>query len=189
MLQNLPDRTPELLLRARGGDQRALEELFETHLPALREWAAGRLPRCARDLVETADLIQDVALQTFRGLDRFQYRGEGSLNTFLRVAFMNRLKNEFRRRSRAGEQTTLDFDLPDTTASPAEVAARQELLGRYEAALSHLTHDERELVVCRLELGMSYQEIADYAGRPSPDATRLAVARSLIRLAEHLELA
>ena len=40
--------------------------------------------------------------------------------------------------------------------------------------------------MARLELGYSYQEIADGLGRPSADAVRMAIARSLVRLAEQM---
>ena len=56
----------ELLARARTGDDRALEELLARHVPALRRWARGRLPRWARDMAETEDLVQDTVLRSLR---------------------------------------------------------------------------------------------------------------------------
>ena len=58
----------ELVVRARGGDRQALDRLFERYLPLLRRWAAGRLPRWARDLVDTDDMIQDTLMRTFRNV-------------------------------------------------------------------------------------------------------------------------
>ena len=60
----------ELLARARTGDDRALEELLARHVPALRRWARGRLPRWARDMAETEDLVQDTVLRSLRNWTR-----------------------------------------------------------------------------------------------------------------------
>jgi hypothetical protein len=38
----------ELVLRARGGDQEALNDLCARYLPRLQRWAHGRLPASAR---------------------------------------------------------------------------------------------------------------------------------------------
>lgn len=54
------DSTLTLLTRARAGDAQALDDLFARYLPGLRKWASGRLPRWARDLIDTPDLVQDV---------------------------------------------------------------------------------------------------------------------------------
>ena len=64
----------ELLERARAGDTRALSVLFRRHGPELRQWARGRLPRWARNVADTADVVQDVLLRTFRRIDRFEDR-------------------------------------------------------------------------------------------------------------------
>ncbi len=49
-----------------------------------------------------------------------------------------------------------------------------------EAALDRLKPDERELIISRIELGMTYQQMADALKKPSPDAARMAVARALV---------
>lgn len=184
------DLTLELLGRAKTGDREALDRLFEGQLLRLRRWATGRLPRWARNMAETSDLVQETVLQTFRRLEQFEYRGEGSLDAYLRGAFMNRLKDEFRRTARSGGgdgHTSLDTSLPDPSTAPDEMALRQELVEKYEHGLQLLSKTDRDLIVCRLELEMTYQEIATFTGRKSADAARVAVARSLIRLASYLE--
>ena len=61
----LLDSTFHLISRARNGDQEAIERLFARHLKPLQRWASGRLPKWARDLADTDDLVQDTLLQTF----------------------------------------------------------------------------------------------------------------------------
>ena len=94
------DATGHLLKRARAGDREALELLFARHAPTLRRWASGRLPRWARDVAETQDLVQDAVLQVFKRVEAFEPRGDGALQAYLRQAVMNRIRNELRSKGR-----------------------------------------------------------------------------------------
>ena len=42
------------------------------------------------------------------------------------------------------------------------------------------------MIIGRVELGLTYSEIAAAAGKPSANAARMAVTRALIRLAEEM---
>src|SRR5262249_8237529 len=144
-----PDATIELLERARGGDQAALDDLFARHLPLLRRWASGRLPRWARDIADTQDLVQETVLQVFKRVDAFEPRGEGALQAYLRQAVMNRIRNELRRRSRRPVVEALDSQAPSEATSPLEAAIREQQRERYDEALSRLTEPERDLIIAR----------------------------------------
>ena len=63
--------TIQLLARAREGDEGALDEVFARSIPPLRRWARGRLPRWARGLMDTDDLVQDTVISTLRQIDVF----------------------------------------------------------------------------------------------------------------------
>jgi RNA polymerase sigma-70 factor (ECF subfamily) len=181
------ESTLSLLTRARAGDDQALNDLFARYIPVLQRWASGRLPRRARDLVDTPDLVQETLVQTFKKMEGFEYRGEGALTAYLRQAVMNRIRDELRKAQRRPERADLDTGAPDDALSPLEHAIGAETLERYDAALQRLREDERELVVARVELGMTYSEIAAALEKPSPDAARMAVGRALVRLAEELD--
>lgn len=181
------DATYRLLERARLGDRDALEELFARHIPVLRRWAAGRLPRCARDLADTHDLVQETVLQTFKRIETFEPRGEGALQAYLRQALMNRIRNELRRAGRRASAADLYEEIPSEDTSPIEAAIRQQQIENYEAALSRLSEPERELIVARVELGLTYEEMAVALGKPSWNAARMATARALLRLADELK--
>lgn len=181
------DATVRLLERARRGDSEALNDLFARHIPALRRWASGRLPRWARDLADTHDLVQETVLQTFKRVEAFEPRGDGALQAYLRQALMNRIRNEFRRAKRRPAVEELDEQAPADATSPIEAAMRQQQLDRYEAALSRLNEHERDLIIARVELGLTYEETAEALGKPSWNAARMATARALLRLAEELK--
>lgn len=180
------DDTIDLLQRARAGDQTAVEELFARHLPPLKRWASGRLPRWARDISDTSDLVQETMMQTFKRLDAFEPRGEGALQAYLRQAVINRIRNQMRNASARPSGTSLESNMPDEGTSPIEAAIGQETVERYEAALNRLLPDEREAIVTRVEFGLSFAEVAQVLGKPSADAARMAVVRALVRLAQEM---
>ena len=182
-----PDATILLLERARAGDDEALEQLFARYLKPLRRWASGRLPKWARDMSDTQDLVQETLLQTFRKMEGFEFRGEGALQAYLRQALMNRIRDELRRFGRRGAPGALDSQAPDLSPSPLEQAIGQQGAERYERALGRLRPEDREAIVARLELGCSYEEMAAALNKPSADAARKAAQRAVVRLVEELK--
>jgi RNA polymerase sigma-70 factor (ECF subfamily) len=181
-----PDTTVQLLDRARAGDQEALDTLFSRHLEPLRRWASGRLPRWARSLADTDDLVQDTLLQTFKRIDSFEHRGAGALQAYLRQAVVNRIRDELRRQARQPEETSLDDINLDGANSPLEEAIGQEAMARYARALERLDPGEREAIVGRVEMGYSYAELAEALGKPTPDAARKAAERALVHLVREM---
>jgi RNA polymerase sigma-70 factor (ECF subfamily) len=182
------ERTATLTLvqRAQEGDRAALDELFERCLPRLRRWAGGRLPTWARGATDTHDLIQDAILRTLPKLAGLDAAGQGAVEAYLRQAVLNRIRDEVRRLAARAEQGALPPDHASTEASPLEEAIGAEALHRYETALIRLDPVERESVIARVELGYSYEEMAEALGRPSAEAARLAVRRALVRLAQEM---
>ena len=180
------DSTLSLLTRARAGDDGAMNDLFARYLPALQRWARGRLPIKFRDLADTSDVVQEALAQTFKQIEGFEHRGEGAFQAYLRQAVMNRIRDEVRRADRRPAHEELDESRPDDGLSPLEEAIGAEAVERYEAALQKLTDDEHELIVARIELGLTYAEMASALDRPSADAARMAVGRALVRLAQEM---
>ena len=60
------------------------------------------------------------------------------------------------------------------------------LAGFVAAQEDELRPEERDLIVGRLELELSYEELAQAVGRPTANAARSAVVRAMIRLAEEM---
>lgn len=180
------DTTWQLLARARAGDPQALERLFARHLPPLQRWARGRLPKWARQMTDTDDLVQDALAQTFRRLDHVEAKDVGSLGGYLRQAVLNRIRDELRRSGRT--PPSVDLGTVDLAGgqSPLEQAIGREGVERYERALQQLSAGDREAVVGRLELGYSYEELAEALGKPSAEAARKTAQRALLKLAEEL---
>ena len=180
------DSTFDLVQRAKAGDRDAVDRLFARHLPPLRRWASGRLPRWTRDLMDTDDLVQETVFRAVKRIESFEPRHEGALQAYLRQAVLNRIRDEVRRTVRSPVVTELDEKQSDRAASPLDEAIGREAVDRYETALASLRPEEREAIVARVEMDCSYQEVAQALGKPSADAARMAVSRALLRLAEEM---
>ena len=181
------ESTFSLVERAHRGDDGALERLMARHLIPLKRWARGRLPSWARDAEDTDDLVQDALLKTFKRLDAVEIRGPGALQAYLRQAVLNHIRNELRRTARRPDVGEFDGLEVDGGPSPLEQAIGREAVERYEQALARLKPEEREAVIGRVEMGYSYEELADALGKPSAEAARKAAKRALVRLAREME--
>lgn len=176
----------ELIQRAKTGDGTALDHLLHRYRPRLQRWCSGRLPRYARDFTDTEDIVQEALVGLVRTFDTFDYRGEWSVQAYLRRAATNRIRDELRRHG----SRPVTGELPETTESaelsPLEQAMGREAFARYHAALEQLTEMEREAVVARIELGCSHAEVMQLTDKASPDAARVFVARALEKLARSM---
>jgi RNA polymerase sigma-70 factor (ECF subfamily) len=178
------ESTEELLTRARSGDAAAREALVTRCLPALQRLAHGRLPHRARGMTDTDDIVQTVLIRTVGRLDHFVSHAQGSLLCYLRRTVLNQIRDEARRVARTPQHTEMDEGVVDPGMDPLEEAIGKQSLEFYERALEQLEPELQEAVVLRLEMGCSYQEIAEALGRPTANAARLATARAVARLSE-----
>jgi RNA polymerase sigma-70 factor (ECF subfamily) len=126
-------------------------------------------------------------LRTFRRLDRFEPRLEHALRAYLRQAVQNRILDELRRTRRQPNQQLLDSSHPDDRPSPLDHAQDEEERRRYGLALARLNEDERQLIVARVDLGYSYEQIALLTGRATANAARVAIRRALQKLGAEME--
>jgi len=178
------ESTAALLLQAREGDAFARDRLARRYGDALRRWAHGRLPRNARDLVDTDDIVQSTLMRGLNHLGTFESRGEGAFLAYLRQILLNQIRDEARRARRRPEHVELGEAVQAGTQSPLEDLIGRENLDRYESALARLQPSQREAVILRLELGFRYREIAEAMGALTPNAARMLVGRGLVRLAQ-----
>ncbi len=175
--------TVELIIRARGGDQAAVEAILQRCLPSLKRWAHGRLPAAARGHLDTADLVQDAAMHAIAKLDTFEPRHVGAMQAYLRQSVINRIRDEMRRYTRRPATVELHEDFASEQPSPLEHAIHEEAYARYRTALDSLKPRERELVIARVEAQWTTAEVAEHFEFNSVDGARMAVNRAIQRLA------
>ena len=176
-----------LVQRARAGDFLARELLARRCIEALRGFANGRVPQSVRGRLDSDDLVQNAVMRAFERLDSFQRRGHGSFLANLRTIVLNQIRDEARRLSSRVPHQDLGSALTDPGPSPLDAAIGADLVETYESALARLTAEQRQAIVLRLEMGYSYQDIAEAIGSASPNAARMIVARALVRLAAAME--
>ncbi len=181
------ETTTALVGEARAGCERAIELLYRRYFPRLSRWAKGRLPASARDLVDTVDVVQDALIRTIKNLDSFESRHSGAFLGYVRKAVKNRIEDQRRRASRKPAGAEDLAEIPDPGPSPMEEMVGREILDLYEEALERLEPNEQDLLIARLELGMSFKEIAREFGRPSEDAARMAVRRATLHLVDEMK--
>jgi RNA polymerase sigma factor (sigma-70 family) len=178
------ETTFDLLERARVGDERSRERLYQRFLPVLRRWAHQQLPRAARDLSETDDLVQVTLLRALKHVDKFEHRGEGAFLGYLRHILLNAARDDARRSTRKPPGQALTDSHAAPGPSLVEQVLGRETMTRYQHGLERLSAEQREAVILRLEMDYSHAEIAAALGRSSADAARMLVARGLLALAE-----
>lgn len=175
-----------LVRRAREGDRAALDDLCARYLPRLQRWAHGRLPGWARGAVDTQDLVQLTLAQVIRRIDAFDPHHEGAFQAYVRQALLNQIRDEIRRMQRAAPHDPLDTGPASPDPSPLEQAIGGQLLDTYEAALQRVKPEDREAIIARVEMGLSWSEVADTLGKNSPASAQMAVSRALVRLAREM---
>jgi RNA polymerase sigma-70 factor (ECF subfamily) len=174
-----------LIRRAQEGDMVALDALCGRYLPRMQRWAHGRLPDWCRGLLDTQDLVQDTLIQVSQRIHAFEPRHEGAFQAYVRQALLNRIRDEIRR-AKNKILEPIESAHPDPHPSPLEDAIGTELLDAYETALNRLKPDDRDLIVARVEMGMTWSELAEAFDKNTDAAARMAVSRALVRLAREM---
>jgi RNA polymerase sigma-70 factor (ECF subfamily) len=182
------ESTASLLAEVRAGNDRARDRLAARYLPFLKSWAHLRLPAYARDGVDTDDLVQQTLMKGFGRLDTFEPRREGAFLAYLRQILINEIRMQIRRVKDRRPADVVSPDLEDDTTSPLERVIRGELLERYEAALERLPALQREAIFLRLELGFTYDQIAEALGKATWNSARMTVSRALLKLGKLMDV-
>src|SRR5512134_3936426 len=114
----------ELVTRCKAGERAAHDELYHR----FRRAVAANLYRVIGDRGELDDLVQEVFVIAFRGLERF--RGDAKLSTWLYRICVNVALGRLRAKGRKGGETVpygdLFADTDDGAASPEERAGARE---------------------------------------------------------------
>jgi len=177
-----------LLTRCRLGDAAAFTRLVALHERMVFNLAA----RLLGDTEEARDISQDVFLQVYRTLDRFE--GRSSLKTWIYRIVVNLCQN--RRRWWRRRKRSLSCPLEDLTQSdeagvvrdrptgdgPHERIERRDVGRRVQKALLSLSFEHRTVLLLREVEGLSCDEIARAIAVSSGTVkSRLSRARDALR--------
>jgi len=178
--------THTLLANVKAGDLAAREALYCRFHAPLSTWVRGRLPAYARGLTDTGDLVQDALMCSLSQLSDFKQTTDRGFLRYLQTSVMNGLRKEIRRHKRRGQHVEFPEELISDHRTPLDEVLEKEQLELYDQAVESLSNEEQDLVVARLELEMSFRDVAIHLGKPSADAARVAFHRALRKLADRM---
>ncbi len=176
-----------LLQRCRQGDTAAFTQLVSMH----ERMVFGLAARILGDAEEAKDLAQEVFLQVYRTLSRFE--GRSSVKTWIYRIVVNHCHNRqrfWRRRkrdqARALEELTARDEARIAASHPAgdpfEDLARRERARLVQRALGELSFEQRTILILREVEGMSCEEIGVALSLPIGTVkSRLARGREALR--------
>jgi RNA polymerase sigma factor (sigma-70 family) len=133
----------------------------------------------------TEDIRQDAVLRTLKRIGTFEHRTVGALQKYLQVAVVNSIRDIARRVRRRGIPVELPEVLYDDAPSPEDEAILRERSEKFVEALTRLPPTDRQVIIWRVELGYSYEEIAQRLGK-SIEASRVTMNRALKRLKKEM---
>jgi RNA polymerase sigma-70 factor (ECF subfamily) len=171
----MPDTDVDALLveRVKLGDVRAFEMLVVKY--------QRRIERLVGRMVRDADLVQDIAQETFIRAYRAlpQFRGDSAFYTWLYRIAVNTAKKalvELKRDPLVPESSLANQDDGDETSrveneltdreTPEGLLASKEIAAVVNAAIEALSEDLRQAITLREIEGLSYEEIAEMMNCP-----------------------
>lgn len=167
MSKQLTDK--ELVKRVKQGDRSAFDLLVRKH----QHKVANLVGRYIKDQAEVYDVVQEVFLKAYRGMDKF--RGESAFYTWLYRIAVNTAKNYLASRSRRSAEYEVDADEAEQYggesalkeyATPEREILTQEIKETVIKAIEELPEDLRTAITLREIDGLSYEEIAEVMDCP-----------------------
>jgi RNA polymerase sigma-70 factor (ECF subfamily) len=170
----------DLIERCRADDRGAHDELYHR----FRRQVAGNLFRVLGDRTDLDDLVQEVFVIAFRGLDKF--RGDARLSTWLYRICVNvalgRIRTRKRRPQAVGvadlDAASADPSLTERPETPDRSLERRQDQERVYRALEALAPKKRVVLYLHEIEGLDLKEIAYLVdSNPVTVRTRLFYAR------------
>jgi RNA polymerase sigma-70 factor (ECF subfamily) len=177
--------------QARQGDALAVSKLLATYHPVLRARTVARMDPAIRAKLEPEDILQQVYLDVFRGIDRFEDRGSDSFLNWVLTILDNELVDTGRALHRhvrdvsremrpdvligAGSYWNLLDQLQRDSHTPSRVVRREEAVGALLACISRLSDSHQQVIQLRFLEGRSVSEVAERLGKS--DAAVVALTR------------
>jgi RNA polymerase sigma-70 factor (ECF subfamily) len=175
-----PADEADLIARCRAAERSAHDELYHR----FRRQVAANLYRVLGDRTDLEDLVQEVFVIAFRGLDRF--RGDARLSTWLYRICVNvalgRIRTRRRRPNAIGvtdlDATAMDPSLTERPETPEKSLERRQDRERVYHALEQLAPKKRIVLYLHEIEGLDLKEIAYLVdSNPVTVRTRLFYAR------------
>jgi RNA polymerase sigma-70 factor (ECF subfamily) len=183
------DKTDELLIDAKGGDDLAINRLLERHRDSVRRLVQMRLDHKIRRRIDVSDVVQEVFVEANRRLRQYLQQPVMPFHLWLRQIAKDRIIDAHRRHRESAkrsvdrerplvargnlDRSTMEFaaQLCDPQLTPAAAATQQEMARRVEQAIAELPDQDAEIIIMRHYEQLSNQEIAQALEITEPAAS------------------
>lgn len=173
------EKERQVFEKARDGDRKAVRQLYDRYSSFLAATCARFLP----DKGDQKDVLQEGFVRIFSSLDKFDYRGEGSLKAWMRQIVVNECLKALRKRKRSvpivfEDELRDDVEIDEDTGPPevekVPAAAIHEMIKElpegYRAVFNLYVLEEK-----------NHKEIAELLGiTESTSASQLYRARMML---------
>ena len=196
-MDNPNQKTQELVILAKGGDNSAQDRLCRIYGERIRRIVRLRMGTELRSKLESMDLVQDALICALKDLGDFTYRDEGDFLRWLTKIAENRLrdnidklhadKRDIRKEIRLKDREQTDIGAfegtvgPIKATTPSVIMSRKEDLDKLERAIDKLRPEYREVIILAKIEELSYQQIGDRLGK-SIGAVKMLVSRAMMAL-------
>jgi RNA polymerase sigma-70 factor, ECF subfamily len=198
------DQTDELLARAKGGAQEAVNQLLDRHRKALHRMIEMRLDQRVTRRVDVSDVLQDVMIEANRRLQNYLNAPPMAFHLWIRQIARDRIIDAHRRHAVSAKRSVeremslnanarvdqssvqLAGLLRDGELTPAAAATQREIAAQLEAAIHQLRDQDKEIILMRHYEQLSNLEVAQSLGMTEP-ATSMRYLRALRRLKDLLK--
>jgi RNA polymerase sigma-70 factor, ECF subfamily len=172
----------ELVARAAAGDGEAQSALLTLIRPGVVRYCRARLGRVGGAYDMADDVAQETCLAVLSALPRFRDQGR-PFTAFVFGIAAHKVADAQRAAVRGRAVTTVETlpDRPDPSPGPEQQALASDLARRLSTLLGHLSDSQRELVVLRIAVGLTAEEVGGVLGMTAA-AVRVAQSRALQRL-------
>ncbi|MQA08407.1 MAG: sigma-70 family RNA polymerase sigma factor [Pseudonocardiaceae bacterium] len=168
-----------LARQALTGHTAVVESLLAIVEPMVRRYCLARLSTYRRSYKSVDDVVQEICLGVLVALPRYRDRGGSFLYVVYTIA-SNKVADTFQERDR----TTPVGEIPEQRSArqePEQFVLASERGQRLARLLAELPHQQREILILRIALGLSSAETADALGS-TPGTVRAHQHRALKRL-------
>ncbi len=199
MMCNFGQKTQELVILAKEGNDSALEQLCRVYGERVRRIIRLRMGGELRSKLDSMDLVQDALLSALGGLGDFTYKNEGDFLRWLSKITQNALRDNLDKlytdKRDIRKEVRLENYEPTTgsgfvgtpgaieATTPSVIMSKKEDLDKLEKAIDELKPDYREVIVLSKIDGLSYKEIGDRLGK-SIDSVGHLLSRAMVALTE-----
>lgn len=175
----MSDDEAKLIQRAKQGDPAAFAEIYERCQPLIYRYIFYQLG----DAVTAEDLTSEVFIRLVEKIDRFTYRGRPLLAWLYTIA--RNLVTDHHRRAKQVQPLESEKLPAETTDIEGSVMGKLTQR-RLTIAITHLTEDQRQVILLRFIEGLDNATVANILGK-SVNAIKALQHRALASLRRILE--